>query len=198
MMAVAVGWQVYELTSSALNLGLIGLVQFMPPVLLMLLTGQVADRYNRRLILRFCYVAEFCSSAGLVTVSLLPHPSVRAIYALLLMNASARTFEQPAMSSLLPVMAPRSMLNRAIAAHASAGRLSVLLGPSIGGVLYVFGPSFVYSICSLLVLTASVASFLLPDPPGPANRRRSIGTRCSPASASSGDARPCSAPCRST
>jgi MFS family permease len=167
MLAVAVGWQVYELTNSALNLGLIGLVQFMPPVALMLVTGQVADRYNRRLILRLCYVAELCTSAGMVVVSALPQPSIVAIYLLLLMNASARTFEQPAMASLLTVMAPRPILNRAIAAHLSAGRLSTLLGPSIGGLLYVFGPSVVYGVCSLLVLTASVASFLLPNPPPP-------------------------------
>ena len=165
MLAVAVGWQVYELTDSALNLGLIGLVQFMPPLVLMLVTGQLADRVNRRLILRFCYVVEFCTSAGMVVVSALPQPSIAAIYLLLLMNACARTFEQPAMSSLLPIMAPRAILSRAIAAHVSAGRLSVLLGPSIGGLLYVFGPSVVYAVCSLLVLTASVASFLLPNPP---------------------------------
>jgi MFS family permease len=170
MMAVAVGWQVYELTGSALNLGLIGLVQFMPPLILMLPAGQVADRYNRRLILRACYVLEFCASAGLVLVSALPETDLSAIYVLLLLNAGARTFEQPAMGSLLPIMVPRALLSRAIAAHVSAGKLSALLGPSLGGLLYVFGPSFVYSICSLLVLSASVASFLLPDPPVRAER----------------------------
>jgi MFS family permease len=170
MMAVAVGWQVYELTGSALHLGLIGLVQFMPPLLMMLAAGQVADRYNRRLILRFCYVLEFCASAGLVVVSALPRTNISAIYILLLLNAGARTFEQPSMGSLLPIMVPRPLLSRAIAAHVSAGKLSVLVGPSLGGVLYVFGPSFVYSICSLLVLAASVASFLLPDPPVIADR----------------------------
>ena len=170
MMAVAVGWQVYELTGSALHLGLIGLVQFMPPLLMMLAAGQVADRYNRRLILRFCYVLEFCASAGLVVVSALPQTNIPAIYILLLLNASARTFAQPSMGSLLPIMVPRPLLSRAIAAHVSAGKLSVLVGPSLGGVLYVFGPSFVYSICSLLVLSASVASFLLPDPPAIADR----------------------------
>jgi MFS family permease len=165
MLAVAVGWQVYELTDSALNLGLIGLVQFMPPLVLMLLTGQVADRYNRRLILRACYVIELCASAGLILISALPQPSVSAIYILLLLNACARTFEQPAMGALLPIMAPRAILSRAIAAHVSAGKLSVLVGPSLGGLLYVFGPSVVYGTCTLMLLSASVASFLLPNPP---------------------------------
>ncbi len=170
MLAVAVGWQVYELTGSAFHLGLIGLVQFTPPLLMMLAAGQVADRYNRRLILRACYVLEFCASAGLVLVSALPQTNIAAIYVLLLLNASARTFEQPALGSLLPIMVPRPLLSRAVAAHVSAGKLSTLLGPSLGGVLYVFGPSFVYCICSLLVLSASVASFLLPDPPVHAER----------------------------
>jgi MFS family permease len=170
MMAVAVGWQVYELTGSALHLGLIGLVQFAPPLLLMLATGQVADRYNRRLILRFCYVLEFCASAGLLVVSALAQTSIAAIYMLLLLNAVARTFEQPAMGSLLPIMVPRPLLSRAIAAHVSAGKLSGLLGPSLGGLLYVFGPGVVYGTCSLLVLSASVASFLLPNPPAIVDR----------------------------
>jgi MFS family permease len=170
MQAIAIGYEVYDLTNSAFNLGLIGLVQFLPPVFLMLLTGQVADRYNRRLILRACYVVEVCASFGLLLVSAMPSPSIPAIYVLLFANACARTFEQPAMSALLPIMAPRAILSRAVAAHISAGRLSMLMGPSLGGVLYVFGPSVVFGICALLVLSASVASFLLPDPPKLAKR----------------------------
>ncbi|HEY7300056.1 MAG TPA: MFS transporter [Xanthobacteraceae bacterium] len=167
MLAVAVGYQIYELTDSPLHLGLIGLVQFLPPLLLMLFAGQVADRYNRRLVVRFCYAVEFCMTAGLTIVALLPHPNIGGIYGLLLINAIARTFEQPAVQSLVPVMAPRAVLGRAIAAHVSAGRLSMLLGPSLGGVLYIFGPGLVYSVCTLLVSAAAVASFLLPNPPVP-------------------------------
>jgi len=170
MQAIAVGWQVYDVTDSALNLGLIGLVQFMPPLLLMLLAGSVADRYNRRLILRCCYMVEFCMSAGLLFVAMQSHPSVPAIYGLLLVNACARTFENPCVPSLLPLLVPRSMLTRAIAAHVFAGRMSILLGPSLGGVLYVFGAPLPYAVCAALVLIAAVASFLLPNPAGPAKR----------------------------
>src|ERR1700676_5630984 len=66
MLAVVVGWHVYELTDSALPLGMIGLVQVLPPLLLMLAAGRGADRYNRRTVLRVCYAFAFCSSAGLV------------------------------------------------------------------------------------------------------------------------------------
>src|SRR5262245_14648282 len=131
MLAVAAGYQVYELTESPLHLGLIGLVQFLPPLLLMLIAGHVADRFNRRLVLRACFAVQLCALAGLLLVALSPQPSLPAIYALLLMNAIARTFEQPAMQSLVPVMAPRVVLSRAIAAHISGGRLSMLLGPSL-------------------------------------------------------------------
>ena len=172
MLAVVVGWHVYELTDSALQLGMIGLVQVLPPLLLMLAAGQVADRYNRRLVLRCCYAVAFCSSAGLVVVAALPQPSIAAIYALLLVNASARVFEQPVMQALVPVMAPRAVLNRAIAAHVSARQLSVLIGPSLGGILYAFGPTFDYGVCALLFLAASVAGFRLPNPPGRARAPR--------------------------
>jgi MFS family permease len=168
MLAVIVGWHVYELTASPLHLGMIGLVQVLPPLLLMLLTGQVADRYNRRLVLRWCYAVAFVSSAGLMLVALLPQPSLVAIYVLLVVNSGARVFEQPVMQSLVPVLVPRSILSRAIAAHVSARQLSVLVGPSIGGVLYAFGAAFDYGICALLFMAASVGSFLLPNPPMPA------------------------------
>src|SRR5438067_7266987 len=112
MLAVAVGYQVYELTDSALHLGLIGLIQFLPPLLLMLVAGQIADRYNRRLVVRFCYAVEFCMTAGLAIVSLLPNPEVVVIYSLILVNAIARTFEQPVVQSLIPAMAPRAALGR--------------------------------------------------------------------------------------
>jgi MFS family permease len=170
MLAVAVGYQVYELTDSALNLGLIGLVQFLPPLLLMLPAGQVADRYNRRLILRCCFAVELCTSIGILMVSLLPRPSIAAIFVLIFVNASARTFEQPTLQSLVPVMAPRNLLGRAIAAHISAGKLSVLVGPSLGGVLYILGPAVVYAACTLMVAVAAVACFLMPNPPSPAER----------------------------
>jgi MFS family permease len=163
MVSVVVGWHVYEITNSALHLGLIGLAQFLAPVLFMIPAGQIVDRYNRRLVLRCAYAVAFVSCAGLMLVAALPTPILSAIYVLVFVNMAARTFEQPLMQALLPAMVPRAVLNRAIAAHVSARHLSVLIGPSLGGVLYVFGPVFDYGVCSALVLAAVVAGFLLPD-----------------------------------
>src|SRR5882757_11087212 len=168
MLSVVVGWHVYELTNSPLHLGLIGLAQFVAPMILMVPAGQIVDRYNRRLVLRCCYVAAFLSSAGLMLVAALPTPSLAAIYVLVFFNMAARTFEQPLMQALLPAMVPRPILGRAIAAHVSARHLSVLIGPSLGGVLYIFGPVFDYGVCAALVLAALVATLLLPDPGRPA------------------------------
>ena len=168
MISVVVGWHVYELTDSALQLGLIGLAQFVAPILLMVPAGQIVDRYNRRQVLRLCYVVAFISAAGLMLVAAMPVPSLVAIYVLVFLNMAARTFEQPLMQALLPVMVPRAILGRAIAAHVSARHLSVVIGPSLGGVLYVFGPVFDYGVCTAFVLAASVAGFLLPDPGRPA------------------------------
>jgi MFS family permease len=167
MLSVVVGWHVYELTDSALHLGLIGLAQFMAPVLLMVPAGQIVDRYNRRVVLRCAYAVAFLSSAGLMLVAAMPAPSLAAIYVLIFVNMAARTFEQPLMQALLPAMVPRAILSRAIAAHVSARHLSVLMGPSLGGVLYIFGPVFDYGVCTALVLAAFVATLMLPDPGRP-------------------------------
>jgi MFS family permease len=170
MISVVVGWHVYEITDSALHLGLIGLAQFLAPALFMIPAGQIVDRYNRRLVLRIAYGVAFVSALGLTLVATAPTPNLLAIYGLVFVNMAARTFEQPLMQALLPAMAPRPILNRAIAAHVSARHLSVLIGPSLGGVLYVFGPVFDYSVCTVLVLAAVVAAFLLPDTSTPGKK----------------------------
>src|SRR5918996_4204730 len=167
MIGVIVGWHVYELTNSALHLGLIGLAQFLPQFFLMLPAGQIADRLNRRTVLWWCYGLAFLSAVGLMWVASQDRPTLALIYALVAVNMAARTFEQPVMQALLPVMAPRVVLNRAIAAHISARQAAVLIGPTLGGVLYYFGPVFDYGICTVLTLAAAVGAFLLPDPGRP-------------------------------
>jgi MFS family permease len=172
MLAVIVGWQVYELTDSPFQLGMIGLVQVLPPLLLLLAAGQIVDHFNRRTILRCCYAVAFCSSFGLALVAALPKPSVAVIYGLLVAHAAMRVFELPVMQSLVPVMVPRAILSRGIAVHVFARQLSILIGPSLGGVLYMFGAAFDYGVCALLFLVAWIASFRMPAPPGPQVRNK--------------------------
>ena len=170
MQAVAVGYLIYDLTGSALALGLIGLVQFLPPLALTLLAGQVVDHHSRRLILICCYAVELCVSVGLLVLAAFVDHPVRLIFGLLLVNAVARTFEGPALQSLVPSTVPREILMQAVSAHASAGKMSQLIGPALGGALYVFGAGVDFGLCALLVITAGVASVLLPIPAAPAQR----------------------------
>jgi MFS family permease len=168
MQAVAVGWLIYDITGSALALGLIGLVQFIPPLALSLIAGQVVDRHSRKLILIYCYIVEFGVSAALLVLALFADRPVRLIFGLLLVNAIARTFEAPALQSLVPSTVPREILMRAVSAHASAGKMSQLIGPALGGLLYGFGAGVDFGLCAALILAAGISSVLLPVPPAPA------------------------------
>src|ERR1700722_13566041 len=170
MQAVAVGWLIYDLTGSALALGLIGLVQFLPPLALSLIAGQVVDRSSRRLILIYCYVVEFIVSLALLLLAAFADRPVELIFALLLINAVARTFEAPALQSLVPSTVPREILLQAVSAHASAGKMSQLIGPALGGLFYAFGAGVDFGLCALLIVVAGMASILLPMPPMPAQR----------------------------
>jgi MFS family permease len=170
MQAVAVGWLIYDLTGSALALGLIGLVQFLPPLCLTLVAGQIVDHHSRRLILLWCYAVEFAVTLGLVALALFVANPVEPIFALLLVNAIARTFEAPALQSLVPATVPRELLMPAVSAHASAGKMSQLVGPALGGLLYGFGAGVDFGLCAVLIVVAAIASVLLPMPPAPAAR----------------------------
>jgi MFS family permease len=139
MQAVAVGWLIYDLTGSAMALGLIGLVQFLPPLALSLIAGQVVDRSSRRLILIYCYIVELIVSVALLLLAAFADRPVGLIFALLFINAVARTFEAPALQSLVPSTVPREILLQAVSAHASAGKMSQLIGPALGGLFYAFG-----------------------------------------------------------
>ena len=170
MQAVAVGWLIYELTGSALALGLIGLVQFLPPLCLTLLAGQIIDHHSRRLILTCCYLIELSVSLGLLALATFADHPVRLVFALLLVNGIARTFETPTLQSIVASTVPRRALMQAVSAHASAGKISQLAGPALGGLLYGFGPGVVFGLCATLICVAVISSALLPMPPAPEQR----------------------------
>jgi MFS family permease len=156
MQAVAIGWQVYALTGSALALGLVGLAQFLPSVALMLLVGHVADRHDRRRILVWCQRIEAAAAITLTILSSTGAITVHAIFALVVVIGAARAFEMPTQQTLLPATVPSSLLSRAVAANASAGQTAIVLGPALGGLIYVAGPSAVYGLCALMFFAASV------------------------------------------
>ncbi len=161
MQAVAVGWQIYDLTGSALDLGLVGLVQFVPYVLLALVVGQIADRYDRRLVVRICQIVKALAAAALAVGTLGGWLNRDAFLAILFVTGTARTFEIPTMHALVPGLVPAAMLPRAIAASSTATQTAIIGGPALGGLLYAFGPATVYVICTLTFIAAAIVISLV-------------------------------------
>ncbi|TBR36785.1 MULTISPECIES: MFS transporter [Dyella] len=154
MLSVAVGWQIYEITGRALDLGLIGLVQFIPSVLLALPAGHVADQFERRRIVLLGQVLELIAIVVLATISLMHAAHEASILVLVFTIGVAKAFEFPAMQSMLPALVPASILPRAMAASGSAGQAAMIMGPALGGLLYIAGPGTVYVVSGVLYLAS--------------------------------------------
>ena len=161
MLAVAVGWQMYALTGSALDLGLVGLAQFVPSFLLVLAAGYAADHFDRRRVLQSCMAVEALAAVGLCAGSALGWVSATAIFALIFVVGAARAFQMPAMQALLPALVPPSLLSRAIAANASASQAGIIVGPALGGLVYLAGPAAVYATSTVLFLLTGLMVHLI-------------------------------------
>ena len=154
MLGVAVGWQIYTLTGSAFYLGLVGLAQFLPMFLLTLAVGQIVDRYDRRTIARICQAIEGVAAAALAAATLTGWQSKESILILMFLVGAARAFEYPSMQALVPGLVPGDLLPRAVAGYASANQAASTVGPALGGLLYLAGPTTVYATAAILFLTA--------------------------------------------
>jgi MFS family permease len=161
MQAVAVGWQMYALTGSPLDLGLVGLVQFAPSVILLLVVGHVADRYDRRWVVGCAQLVEAGAATALAILSLRGTVTEHAIFALVALAGAARAFVMPTQQTLLPSLVPAAVLPRAVAANATAGQTAIIAGPALGGFLYAAGPDTVYAVCTLMFVVASALNATL-------------------------------------
>jgi MFS family permease len=155
MQTVAIGWQLYALTGSAMDLGLVGLVQFVPTVALTLVVGQVADRCDRRLVVIVCELAQAAGNAALAVGSVGGWLGRDAILAIVATLGAARAFENPARAALVPRLVPLATLPRAIASITSAGQTARIVGPALGGALYALGPTTVYTSVTALYLVGA-------------------------------------------
>lgn len=154
MLSVAVGWQIYAITGRAFDLGLIGLVQFVPSLLLALPAGHVADQFERRRIVLVGQIVEWLAIAALAGLSLTHTIHELGILALIFVIGVAKAFEFPALQSMLPALVPAPILPRAMAVNASAGQAAMIMGPALGGFLYVAGPGVVYLVTAGLYLVS--------------------------------------------
>lgn len=153
MQGVAVGWQVYSITGSALDLGYVGFVQFLPALLLSLITGHVADRFDRRQVLLVCYAMMLVCTTLLFVGARSANPSVLGIFAVLTLVGTARAFLGPASSAFMPNLVPVESLPSAVAWSSSTFQVAVITGPALGGLLYSLGSAtYVYGSAILLEL----------------------------------------------
>ena len=162
MQSVAVGWQIYDLTGNPLDLGLVGLVQFFPLVLLAVVVGQIIDRFDRRAVARACQVVKAICAIVLALGTARGWLGREQFFAILLVVGTARAFETPTLHALVPSLVPPRLLPRAVAASATAQQTAVICGPALGGLIYAFGPTTVYTVCTLVFIAASVLVSLLP------------------------------------
>ncbi|MGA9854998.1 MAG: MFS transporter [Gammaproteobacteria bacterium] len=161
MLAVAIGWQVYDITHSAFDLGMIGLVQFISAILLALPAGHLADRYERRRLILVCQIIEGFAICLLAVGTFLHWFQFSTILIMLFLIAAARAFAHPTLQTLLPSLIPPALLPRAVAASASAGQSAMIVGPAIGGFLYIAGPDVVYGVSGLLCFAAAFSMWRL-------------------------------------
>src|SRR3984957_8819954 len=172
MQAVAVGWQVYEITKRPLDLGYVGLAQFLPGILLFPISGHASDRFERRHVLSACYGGYAVCFALLLALAERGVPSITSIYVVLVLIGVVRSFNSTASRSILPQLVPEAHFPNAVAWNASIFQAATILGPSFGGILYAafHGPTIVYVVAMLTAIGATVSSFRIK--PGGKTRAR--------------------------
>jgi MFS family permease len=161
MQAVAVGWQVYEITKRPLDLGYVGLAQFLPGILLFPISGHASDRFPRRNVLSACYAGFAVCFALLLALAERSVHSVMSIYIVLILLGVVRSFNGTASRSILPQLVPEEHFPNAVAWNATIFQAATIIGPSFGGILYALfrGPSVVYAVATLTAIGGLISTF---------------------------------------
>jgi len=156
IMSVSVGWEIYDITRNPLYLGYVGLVQFLPPLLLVLVTGLVADRFNRRLIMASCLALEAVCALGLLLFTLSKPSDVTPVFGILAVLGVARAFMNPASDALAPNLVPKEAIAHAISLTTMIWQLANIAGPVAGGLLYGLAGEVAYGVALALVVIAAL------------------------------------------
>jgi MFS family permease len=164
IVSVAVGWQVYDLTRDPFDLGLVGIIQFAPALLLVLVTGAVADRFGRRRIMGLATALEALCAAGLVILTMRGIAGPGPIFALLAVFGLARAFLGPAAASLVANLVPPKDFANAVAWNSSAWQTATIVGPVAGGLLYGLAAEAAYTIATVFMVAASLLILSIPKP----------------------------------
>lgn len=158
---VAIGWTVYQRSNAPLALGLVGLAQFIPMLLLMLPAGELCDRWQPRRVLAAGLALQALCAAAFLALTLQPAGPLWPFYLLLALAGAARAFAEPAGQALLPLLVPAARLPQAIAWSSSVWQLAVIAGPAFGGIAYVLGAASAYGFCCAAFIAASLGSLIV-------------------------------------
>ena len=161
MQTVAVGWQVYEVTRDPLDLGLIGLSQFLPFIAFILPAGHLADSRDRRRIVTFCYALECLCALLLLAIALRGMTEAAPVFAVMTLFGVARAFQMPTGQALLPNLVPREQFGAAVAINSSTWQIATIAGPALGGIIYLAGAPVVYASAAGLFAVAIAMTLLL-------------------------------------
>ncbi len=154
--AVAVGWQIYDLTGSAFDLGMVGLVQFLPTALLVFVAGHAVDRYERKRVVQMCLLVEALTALLLAWGAYTGSLTVLQIFVAMAVLGTAGAFESPAISALLPLVAPQGSLQRATAISSGVGQIATITGPALGGLAYAVTPALPYGLMVAFCLAGTL------------------------------------------
>ncbi|MDA4631768.1 MFS transporter, partial [Escherichia coli] len=164
IISVSVGWQIYDLTRDPFDLGLVGLVQFAPSLLLVLVTGAAADRFGRRFIMGLALGAEVICAALLLLLTLTHTFTPLTVFAILAGFGVGRAFLGPASASLVVNLVPTEVFSNAVSWNSSAWQIATIVGPVAGGLLYGLSPAIAYGIATVLLAAATICIFSIPKP----------------------------------
>lgn len=164
IISVAVGWQIYDLTRDPFDLGLVGLMQFAPALLLVLVTGAAADRFGRRLIMGLAAAVEAACAVAILILTLRGLTSPVPVFAILVLFGVARAFFSPASSALVANIVPPKDFSNAVAWASSAWQTATIAGPVAGGLLYGLAAEAAYGVAAVMMAIAAVLAFSIPKP----------------------------------
>ncbi|KXB32083.1 MFS transporter [Dechloromonas denitrificans] len=164
MLMVAVAWQMYDLTGSAWDLGLVGLFQFVPALLLTLPAGHLVDKLRRGRIFALCMLVQSGVALLLVLATEGAFISRELILGLSILLGAARAFQMPSQQALLPMLVPTHLLERAVTLGSTGMQAGVICGPALGGLIYAAGPAWVYGVAGGLLLIAFGLMLSVHDP----------------------------------
>jgi MFS family permease len=173
MIAVALGWQIYDLTSSAWYLGLVGLVQFLPALALTIPAGLLVDSADRSQVFSASLALQCIAAAALAWGSHAGWAGPEAILAVCVLIGVARALQMPAQQAIIPALVPSEELPRALAANASMNKVAMVGGPALGGLLYAGGAGLLYGLCAVMFLVSAVLALLVAAP-APARQREAV------------------------